>query len=551
MTSSPASEPASIVSAGGGVVPDSPDSAGMSTSAGGLKQAPARVSSARQAMAWVFMSWYATPSAECDHRARPLSKKNLAALRDVRQPPVHGARRRRAVRWWNVPMRGSGAVLATCLTLGGGCSEAMVATPGAGAPDVAGTSDATRDGRLDAAVIVIDERAGAQALGHAWARYLIHDRNVPTTRVHVVPARRADPRRVDRALARARLGMRTGGALWLITIGYGSTTEDGTGVLRLGGRRTKAWPSTTCSPSSPGVHRVRRSGSPTPAPANRCSGASRVCAPRHTARPHSARRDFSGATTGGVEEQKQRDPSPTNTDGLFQDPRALEHAAAAWASPTDLTVITSGLGRRCAEADGSDYPWAGLRRARRCARLGGHRRRRAGVGRGSGDLRGALAERPRRHRDGEHRRVQPRARTSRRSGGRSASRPLACPARAGRRHLRPHPGDGESDAGRRDDDDHNDHGTDRRARLRRSSPHPERMVAHGLCDRGRRVRARRATGPPRVHQAVHDRPPRGHVGRVRRLRRRWRMHDGQARHLLRLGPRGPRLCPWARPSTAR
>ncbi|MEM6996895.1 MAG: hypothetical protein AAF721_40710, partial [Myxococcota bacterium] len=79
-----------------------------------------------------------------------------------------------------------------------------MASPAPQWPDLSRPAQSTKDGRLDAAVIVVRDRDGGQAVAKAWARYLVQGRGVPRARVRVLSGPRAQARRVHAALQSAR-----------------------------------------------------------------------------------------------------------------------------------------------------------------------------------------------------------------------------------------------------------------------------------------------------------------------------------------------------------
>lgn len=242
-----------------------------------------------------------------------------------------------------------------------GCRTGSPAQPSPDWPDVATHSTPTDDGRLDAAVIVADDRDGAAALAKAWARYLHHERGIPVGRIEVIGGQRADAKRTAHGIARARRRIRTGGALWIVTMGYGTTHDDGTidtltfgasqdrgrlavsDILRALGRGPQSssiWIADACHPS-PAAGRTGGLA----APEVSFRGQAML-----VSRPSSDSPDI-------IEGDPTAPPTLSATDGVFTDPRALEHSAAAWASPTDVTVITAGTGRTCTPSHVSSYPW--------------------------------------------------------------------------------------------------------------------------------------------------------------------------------------------------
>ncbi|MEM6990839.1 MAG: SUMF1/EgtB/PvdO family nonheme iron enzyme, partial [Myxococcota bacterium] len=146
-----------------------------------------------------------------------------------------------------------------------------------------------------------------------------------------------------------------GGALWAITIGHASSGED-PGTLHFGETTSTLSVGDVLSVLAHGPHAsafwVADACHPGPA-AGRKAGLAAAKIQRRGSdvqAAHSGRNPWAAALappprTAGSEE------------GLYNDPRSIEHASAAWASPTELTIVTAGIGRACQPDTPADYPW--------------------------------------------------------------------------------------------------------------------------------------------------------------------------------------------------
>jgi formylglycine-generating enzyme required for sulfatase activity len=104
---------------------------------------------------------------------------------------------------------------------------------GAEYPDPMRPAKGPRGGLADAAIVIaiedytkLGDRPGARAMGAAWYRYFRDERRLEPQRVTLLRDAQVTPRRLARAIERARRQARDG-ALWVVVIGHISSAQPG------------------------------------------------------------------------------------------------------------------------------------------------------------------------------------------------------------------------------------------------------------------------------------------------------------------------------------
>lgn len=118
------------------------------------------------------------------------------------------------------------------------------ASPGGGWPDLGDPPTGIRDGRADAAVIVVIDdpadsrvggRPGAWAVGSGWWRYLVHTRGLRMSRVKLLRNEEASLEAIRETVLNMKYAAGAGSMLWFVYIGVGASPEaGGDGILWAG-----------------------------------------------------------------------------------------------------------------------------------------------------------------------------------------------------------------------------------------------------------------------------------------------------------------------------
>ncbi|HLT37412.1 MAG TPA: SUMF1/EgtB/PvdO family nonheme iron enzyme [Enhygromyxa sp.] len=236
-------------------------------------------------------------------------------------------------------------------------SLADSASPAPGWPDLADPPIGLTDGRSDAALIVViddpalDGRAGAWQVGSGWWRYLVRTRGLRSQRVELLRNHAATADAIARAVERMKYRSGAGSMLWLIFIGGGESSPDGSRRLHVGDRSLELEPLRRqlsvgyhesafilldgCAESpSPGY----RSGIPAEAAPLELAAAS----PRLGAGPEEL------VFASGMESALTRARAQVQLD--------VEHQRS---TPRNTFVLTAGTGSACASTI-ADRPWPAL-----------------------------------------------------------------------------------------------------------------------------------------------------------------------------------------------
>ena len=229
-------------------------------------------------------------------------------------------------------------------------------------PDAVVAGASPVDGELDAAVIVAVEdyahmrdRPGADAMAAAWYHYFRVTRAMKPTRVLLLRDEQATPRRIARAIERARFRVHRRGTLWFVFIGHVSSPNPGDyGELWLReGDGTRATAGTHSLAIARVLARVGYGSQPRTAaifdgclaPADRglswLPGSATPPTPGFHALGKVDESWMTGSSSGGA--------SNATSGALSALARVREDSARSRREPADIAVFTAGLGGGCVE----------------------------------------------------------------------------------------------------------------------------------------------------------------------------------------------------------